>query len=220
MDRLNEIIKFGIIAIFMYHVWIGYQRGFIKQAAFIINTIISVVLAPILMPVFYETLKSLDVIVLLEKYIQGFLSAYRYSHSQSALTIGKPMADATIIAADKITMTILEQNAGVIASNIIRATSYSLGFITIRIILHFILNVSAFIAALPIISQFDKAIGALSGGLMTLLSVWVIIALMSLIVFIPGIGEICNFILKVPVVEAFRSINPFELLIKTVEMIK
>lgn len=49
---INGLVTAIILTIFAYHVIRGYRRGFIKQAAFVINTILSVILAPVAMPVF------------------------------------------------------------------------------------------------------------------------------------------------------------------------
>lgn len=130
------------------------------------------------------------------------------------------MTDRTLVGVDGVAMAILSQNAGIITKNIIRTLSYSFGFITIRLLLHFVLHVADLIATLPIIHQFDKAIGALSGGLMTLLSIWVITSLMSLLTFIPGVGMVFDMLMSVPVIQAFRNINPFHLLIQVVDMMR
>lgn len=220
MERLNEIVTFIIIAVLVYHTYRGYRRGFIKQAAFIVNTIIAFIAAPIIMPIFWELMIHLDVKDQLERYLQTFLNAYQFSHSVSGIKLNPELADATIAAADTITRKILEQNAGIIAGNIVRVTSYMFGFVTIRILLHFVFNVSALISALPIIHEFDKAVGALSGALMTILSIWIIISLLSLFSFLPIVGTVSNLINQLPVIASIRAVNPFELLIKAIEMIK
>jgi len=217
---INDIATAIILAIFAYHVVQGYRKGFIKQAAFVINTILALILAPIAMPIFYEVLKQLDVINQVEKYIQKFLEMYYYSHTASGVRLEPSITDSTLVAVDAIALKIINQNAGVIAGNIVRTTSYSMGFIAVRLVLHFVLNVSAFIAALPIIHQFDKAIGAISGGVMTLLSIWIIVTLLSLLSFIPIVDSLNNMIMQLPIMQNIRTINPFELLVKAVEGIE
>ena len=217
---LNDIITLIILVVFVYFVGQGYRRGFIKQAAFVINSILGFILAPVLMPIFWGIFHELQVDSQLEKYIQGFLSAFYYSHTSSGVLLQTEITDATIVAADEITRRILSQNAGIIAANITRVVSYAFGFIVIRLVLHFVFDVSAFISKLPIIHQFDKAIGALSSGLMTILSIWIILVLMSMLIFIPGVGIIFEKIIQVPVLQAFMQINPFGLLIQAVEMIR
>lgn len=217
---INGLVTAIILTIFAYHVIRGYRRGFIKQAAFVINTILSVILAPVAMPVFWGIFNELGVTVQLEKYINAFLESYYYSHTVSGVMLFPELTDGTLIGVDGVAMAILSQNAGIIAKNIIRTLSYSFGFITIRLLLHFVFHVADLIAALPIIHQFDKAIGALSGGLMTLLSIWVITSLMSLLTFIPGVGMVFDMVMSVPVIQAFRNINPFHLLIQVVDMMR
>lgn len=217
---INEVVTGIILAIFAYYVICGYRKGFVKQAAFVINTVLAFILAPIAMPIFLGILNELQVTAQLEKYIQAFLTSYHYSHTVSGVMLSPELQDGTLVGVDGIAMAILSQSAGTITNNIVRTLSYSFGFIFVRILLHFVFHVADFIAALPIIHQFDKAIGALSGGLMTLLSVWVITALMSLLTFIPGIGAIFDTVMSLPIIQAFRTINPFQLLIQAVDMIR
>lgn len=217
--NVNDLVTLIILAFFTYYVVKGYRKGFIKQAAFVVNTILSFVLAPVIMPIFWAALNELQVTAQLEEYIQGFLNAYHYSHTASGIGLHADIIDGTVVAADEITRRILTQNAGIIARNIVRAVSYSFGFITIRLLLQFVFHISAFISSLPIIHEFDKAIGALSGGLMTLLSIWVILALMSLLTFIPGVGDFFENVMRLPVIQAIRTVNPFSLLLEAVEMI-
>ena len=44
---INEVIAAIVILIFLYNIRQGYKKGFLKQAAFYINTVIALVLAPI-----------------------------------------------------------------------------------------------------------------------------------------------------------------------------
>lgn len=217
---LNEAVTMIIMAVFVYHVFRGYRKGFIKQAAFVINTILALILAPVAMPIFWGILNELDVTSELEHYIDIFLQSYYYSHTASGVMLSPEITDHTLRGVDGVAMAILSQNAGIIAKNIIRTLSYSFGFVSVRIVLHFFLRVTDVIAALPIIHEFDKAIGALSGGLMTLLSVWIITSLMSLLTFIPGIGAVFDAVMEVPVIQAFRTINPFSLLVQAVDMMR
>lgn len=217
---INGVVTGIILTVFAYYVVKGYRKGFIKQAAFVINTVLALVLAPVVMPIFWGILNELQVTAQIEKYIQSFLTSYHYSHTVSGVMLSPEMYDGTLVGVDGIAMEILSQNAGVIANNVVRTLSYSFGFIFIRLLLHFVFHVADFIAALPVIHQFDKAIGAMSGGIMTLLSIWVITALMSLLTFIPGIGAVFDMVMSLPVIQAFRSINPFQLLVQAVDMIR
>lgn len=216
---INGFVSLIILLIFIHYTVRGYRRGFIKQARFTINTVLAVTFAPVIMPFFWLIFNQLQVTEQLEKYIQGFLTSYYYSHTVSGVMLSKEITNGTLVGVDGVAATILAQNAGVIAGNIIRTMSYSFAFILLRIALQFIFHVSDFVAALPIIHEFDKAFGALAGGFMTILSLWVITTFMSLLTFVPGIGTVFNLIMSIPVVQAFRVINPFQLLVQAVEMV-
>ena len=45
---INEVIAAIVILIFLYNIRQGYKKGFLKQAAFYINTVIALVLVPLL----------------------------------------------------------------------------------------------------------------------------------------------------------------------------
>ncbi len=97
----------------MYNIRQGYKKGFLKQAAFYINTVIALVLAPIAMPVFITGLNAFGITHELEKMIQGYIDMYTYSHSMAGVRLAEINAsNAALISQDEITKYIVAQKWG------------------------------------------------------------------------------------------------------------
>ena len=58
---INGFVSLMILLIFIHYTVRGYRRGFIKQARFIINTVLAVTFAPVIMPFFWLIFNQLQV---------------------------------------------------------------------------------------------------------------------------------------------------------------
>ena len=97
----------------MYNIRQGYKKDSWKQAAFYINTVIALVLAPIAMPVFITGLNAFEITHELEKMIQGYIDMYTYSHSMAGVRLVEINAsNAALISQDEITKHIVAQKWG------------------------------------------------------------------------------------------------------------
>ena len=217
----NEAASLIVIAIFAFYTYRGYRRGFIKQATFYISTVIALFLAPIGMPIFIGLLNSIDLTASIERGLNTYLEAYAFSHSSALANLTQPYSgNASIIVHDAITQKVLAQNASIIANNIVRTMAYIFGYACIRVVLHFVLDVGKIIAALPIIGDFDKIIGGIAAAVMTLFAMWMILAVVSLLSFLPLVGTLNSLLSSIPILQQIYAINPFQIMIKAVEMIK
>lgn len=216
MDTKNLLVTGFIIILFAANTIRGYRRGFLKQAAFTVNTILSFLIAPLFLPIFLEILNSLGVRSVIEEVISQYLSAFSFSTAfPGLLALGNSSAGT-----DTISQMILSQNAAVIAGNIVRVTGYIFAFVVVRIVLGLGFHVVDIFAKLPIIHEFDAAIGAFCGAFMTLILLWLIIMLLTLLEFVPGLGEMIEWLLSIPTVNLIRQINPFQLLLHGIEAIR
>ena len=205
-----------VILIFLYNIRQGYKKGFLKQAAFYINTVIALVLAPIAMPVFITGLNAFGITHELEKMIQGYIDMYTYSHSMAGVRLAEINAsNAALISQDEITKYIVAQNGGIIARNIVRTLSYAMGYSAIRFLMNFLTVSTKIITAFPVIHECDKALGAVAAGLV----LWLILAGISVLSFIPPVAYVDAMLSNIPILAQIKLLNPLQLLMSGLEHI-
>ena len=217
---INEVIAAIVILIFLYNIRQGYKKGFLKQAAIYINTVIALVLAPIAMPVFITGLNAFGITHELEKMIQGYIDMYTYSHSMAGVRLAEINAsNAALISQDEITKYIVAQNGGIIARNIVRTLSYAMGYSAIRFLMNFLTVSTKIITAFPVIHECDKALGAVAAGILTLLVLWLILAGISVLSFIPPVAYVHAMLSNIPILAQIKLLNPLQLLMSGLEHI-
>lgn len=224
INNLNDIISLIILAFIIYNVSMGFRKGIISQLAWIVNTILALAAAPILMPAFHQVINNLNAQEEIAYYIQKYLDAYTYSHSAEALSSLGLNSDTATIGLDNIARRIIEQSANnisvVAAGNVIKVISYGGAFFVIKAVLHFTLDITRLISSLPIIKPLDRFLGGICGGVMSIISLWIIIALIKLLTFMPEVETLYSYIQSIPILSIVSSINPFQLLIKSIDYIK
>lgn len=215
---VNEVAAVVVVLIFWHNIRLGYKKGFLKQAAFYINTVIALVLAPIAMPLFIGILNAFGITHELEKILQGYIDACAYSHSLAGASLSEMNANnSVLIAQDEVTKYIVAQNGGIIARNIVRTLSYTMGYTVIRVIMKSLTVSTRIITALPIIHEFDKVMGAAAAGILTLLILWLILAGISVISFIPAVAYVNAMLSHIPILAQIKALNPLQLIMSGLE---
>lgn len=186
---MSWIVDLIIILIFTIFIFLGYKRGLtgsiLKILSFIIALIITFILfKPVSNFIINNTLidekieESIVKIVEKDSNEEGKIEEENTDLPESIVNyINKSVEDA----ANNAKKTVVENAARDITIAIVNIGSAIIVFIIARIILLFIKGIANLITELPIIKQIDKAGGIIYGVLESLLIIFIIFAIFTLI---------------------------------------
>ena len=183
------IVDLIIILIFAIFIFLGYKRGLtgsiLKILSFVIALVISFILfKPVSNFIINNTLidekieESIVKIVEKDSDEKGKIEEEKTDLPQSMVNY---INNSIENAADGAKKTIVENASKDITNAIINIGSAILVFIIARIILLFIKGIANFITELPVIKQIDKAGGIVYGVLESLIIIFIIFAIFTLI---------------------------------------
>ena len=177
------IIDLVILAIFILCVIIGYVRGLTGSLIKILSFVLSIVIAFVLfIPISNLVIENTQIDESLEQSIREMIIGNEQeeeSNMPEAITdyIGQRVEQA----ADDAKTAVVDSTARDVAETIVKAGTWVVLFIIARILLIFLKFITALIAKLPVIKQFDKLGGIAYGLIEGLIIVYLLLALVSFI---------------------------------------
>lgn len=194
-----------VIIIIGFAIFRGYKRGFIKTGFGILSFFISIVITFM----FYKPVMN---IIKENTGFEMWLSEYLYSmnleepnnESGEALTISESgenyIENLPELVVDMIGLEEIKENAKAtiidkIVDFALKLLSIIIVYILTKIILYFVVLVLDSVAQLPVLKQFNELFGLILGGILGLIQIYSICAIIAFVSSMPsmnGIGNIIN----------------------------
>ena len=180
---MSIIVDIVILAILLLCIIIGYVRGLTGSLIKILSFVLSIVIAFILfIPISNLIIENTQIDENLEQSIREMIIGNGQNEEENmpqAITdyIGQKVEGA----ADDAKEAIADSTANEVAITIVKAGTWIVLFIVARILLIFLKFITALIAKLPVIKQFDKLGGIICGILEGLIIVYVLLAIISFV---------------------------------------
>lgn len=143
---VSDIAVFAFVLLF---VWLGYKSGFMKSLFGICSYFISIILGLMLYPVVSNVLKNSAV----------YNTVYNFSEKQTALGFAENTAISGIL--NKVS----SHAAVSLAEFLINIIAFAAVIIICKIIISVILKSVSFLSRVPVISFFNRILGAALGGI-------------------------------------------------------
>ena len=180
---MTIVVDLIVIAIIALCIILGYVRGLTGSLIKILSFVLSIVIAFVLfIPISNLVIKNTQIDKSLEQSIREMIIGNEQeeeSNMPEAITdyIGQRVEQA----ADDAKTAVVDSTARDVAETIVKAGTWVVLFIIARILLIFLKFITALIAKLPVIKQFDKLGGIAYGLIEGLIIVYLLLALVSFI---------------------------------------
>lgn len=186
MSIIVDVVVLGIILLCII---MGYVRGLTGSLIKIVSFVLSLVIAFVLfIPVSNFIIENTSLDDNLEQSIRSMIVGQNTAEEEKMPeAITDYISQKVEEAADNTKEAIADSTAAEVSTTIIKAGTWLILFIIARILLILLRFITALIAKLPVIKQFDKLGGIVYGILEGLIIVYVLLAILSLLS--PMLGE-------------------------------
>ena len=186
MSIIVDVVVLGIILLCII---VGYVRGLTGSLIKIVSFVLSLVIAFVLfIPVSNFIIENTSLDDNLEQSIRSMIVGQNtVEEEKMPEAITDYISQKVEEAADNTKEAIADSTAAEVSTTIIKAGTWLILFIIARILLILLRFITALIAKLPVIKQFDKLGGIVYGILEGLIIVYVLLAILSLLS--PMLGE-------------------------------
>lgn len=186
MSIIVDVVVLGIILLCII---MGYVRGLTGSLIKIVSFVLSLVIAFVLfIPVSNFIIENTSLDDNLEQSIRSMIVGQNtVEEEKMPEAITDYISQKVEEAADNTKEAIADSTAAEVSTTIIKAGTWLILFIIARILLILLRFITALIAKLPVIKQFDKLGGIVYGILEGLIIVYVLLAILSLLS--PMLGE-------------------------------
>ena len=180
---MTIVVDLIVLAIIALCIILGYVRGLTGSLIKILSFVLSIVIAFVLfIPISNLVIENTQIDESLEQSIREMIIGNEQneeSNMPEAITdyIGQRVEQA----ADDAKTAVVDSTARDVAETIVKAGTWVVLFIIARILLIFLKFITALIAKLPVIKQFDKLGGIAYGLIEGLIIVYLLLALVSFI---------------------------------------
>lgn len=180
---MSIIVDLVILAIFIICIIIGYVRGLTGSLIKILSFVLSIVIAFILfVPVSNLIINNTQIDDNLEQSIREMIIGNSEEEEQKMPeAITDYIQQQVESASDSAKEAIADSTAQEVALTIVKAGTWIVLFIVARILLIFLKFITALIAKLPVIKQFDKLGGIIYGVIEGLIIIYVLLAIISFV---------------------------------------
>lgn len=180
---MSIIVDLVILAIFILCIIIGYVRGLTGSLIKILSFVLSIVIAFILfVPVSNLIINNTQIDDNLEQSIREMIIGNSEEEEQKMPeAITDYIQQQVESASDSAKEAIADSTAQEVALTIVKAGTWIALFIIARILLIFLRFITALIAKLPVIKQFDKLGGIIYGVIEGLIIIYVLLAIISFV---------------------------------------
>lgn len=179
---MSIIVDLVILAIFIICIIIGYVRGLTGSLIKILSFVLSIVIAFILfVPISNLIINNTQIDDNLEQSIREMIIGNNEEEQKMPEAITDYIQQQVESASDSAKEAIADSTAQEVALTIVKAGTWIALFIIARILLIFLRFITALIAKLPVIKQFDKLGGIIYGVLEGLIIIYVLLAIISFV---------------------------------------
>ena len=179
---MSIIVDLVILAIFILCIIIGYVRGLTGSLIKILSFVLSIVIAFILfVPVSNLIINNTQIDDNLEQSIREMIIGNNEEEQKMPEAITDYIQQQVESASDSAKEAIADSTAREVSLTIVKAGTWIVLFIVARILLIFLRFITALIAKLPVIKQFDKLGGIIYGVIEGLIIIYVLLAIISFV---------------------------------------
>lgn len=179
---MSIIVDLVILAIFILCIIIGYVRGLTGSLIKILSFVLSIVIAFILfVPVSNLIINNTQIDDNLEQSIREMIIGNNEEEQKMPEAITDYIQQQVESASDSAKEAIADSTAREVSLTIVKAGTWIVLFIVARILLIFLKFITALIAKLPVIKQFDKLGGIIYGVIEGLIIIYVLLAIISFV---------------------------------------
>lgn len=179
---MSIIVDLVILAIFIICIIIGYVRGLTGSLIKILSFVLSIVIAFILfVPVSNLIINNTQIDDNLEQSIREMIIGNNEEEQKMPEAITDYIQQQVESASDSAKEAIADSTAREVSLTIVKAGTWIVLFIVARILLIFLRFITALIAKLPVIKQFDKLGGIIYGVIEGLIIIYVLLAIISFV---------------------------------------
>lgn len=180
---MSIIVDLVILAIFILCIIIGYVRGLTGSLIKILSFVLSIVIAFILfVPISNLIINNTQIDDNLEQSIREMIIGNSEEEEQKMPeAITDYIEQQVESASDSAKEAIADSTAREVSLTIVKAGTWIVLFIVARILLIFLRFITALIAKLPVIKQFDKLGGIIYGVIEGLIIIYVLLAIISFV---------------------------------------
>ncbi len=179
---MSIIVDLVILAIFIICIIIGYVRGLTGSLIKILSFVLSIVIAFILfVPISNLIINNTQIDDNLEQSIREMIIGNNEEEQKMPEAITDYIQQQVESASDSAKEAIADSTAREVSLTIVKAGTWIVLFIVARILLIFLRFITALIAKLPVIKQFDKLGGIIYGVIEGLIIIYVLLAIISFV---------------------------------------
>ena len=179
---MSIIVDLVILAIFIICIIIGYVRGLPGSIIKILSFVLSIVIAFILfVPISNLIINNTQIDDNLEQSIREMIIGNNEEEQKMPEAITDYIQQQVESASDSAKEAIADSTAREVSLTIVKAGTWIVLFIVARILLIFLRFITALIAKLPVIKQFDKLGGIIYGVIEGLIIIYVLLAIISFV---------------------------------------
>lgn len=179
---MTIVVDLIVIAIIALCIILGYVRGLTGSLIKILSFVLSIVIAFVLfIPISNLVIENTQIDESLEQSIREMIIGNEQEESNMPEAITDYIGQRVEQAADDAKTAVVDSTARDVAETIVKAGTWVVLFIIARILLIFLKFITALIAKLPVIKQFDKLGGIAYGLIEGLIIVYLLLALVSFI---------------------------------------
>lgn len=179
---MSIIVDLVILAIFIICIIIGYVRGLTGSLIKILSFVLSIVIAFILfVPISNLIINNTQIDDNLEQSIREMIIGNNEEEQKMPEAITDYIQQQVENASDSAKEAIADSTAREVSLTIVKAGTWIVLFIVARILLIFLKFITALIAKLPVIKQFDKLGGIIYGVIEGLIIIYVLLAIISFV---------------------------------------
>ena len=179
---MSIIVDLVILAIFILCIIIGYVRGLTGSLIKILSFVLSIVIAFILfVPISNLIINNTQIDDNLEQSIREMIIGNNEEEQKMPEAITDYIQQQVESASDSAKEAIADSTAREVSLTIVKAGTWIVLFIVARILLIFLKFITALIAKLPVIKQFDKLGGIIYGVIEGLIIIYVLLAIISFV---------------------------------------
>lgn len=180
---MSIIVDLVIIAIIALCIILGYVRGLTGSLIKILSFVLSLVVAFVLfIPISNLVIDNTQIDENIEKSIREAIIGNQIKQNENMPeAITEYIGQKIELAADEAKTSVADSTSREVAETIVKAGTWIILFIIARILLIFLKFITALIAKLPLIKQFDKLGGITYGVLEGIIIVYLLLALISFV---------------------------------------
>lgn len=180
---MSIIVDIVILAILIICIIIGYVRGLTGSLIKIVSFVLSLIIAFILfIPISNVIINNTQIDDNLEQSIRNMIIGEEKQEEENMPeAITEYITQKVEEASDGAKEAVADSTAREVSLTIVKAGTWIVLFIVARIALIFLRFITALIAKLPVIKQFDKLGGIIYGVLEGLIIIYVLLAIISFV---------------------------------------